>query len=216
MGLGIGKLYFWGTLSLAVYFLTGLYFYNIGNWEGNKNCFNLFAKCLGILCIVFICQSVIMNVQVYAIGSIISLIVLYTINFLILSDQKYLKNNAVKTRKVDEVQLQNIINAVENLFEENKIYRQKGLTLATVSKAIAFPSYQVSKAINHYFSTNFNQFVNQYRIKEAKTLLQDQELNGKIEVIAKEVGFSSATSLYHAFKKEMKITPQTYRNQVKD
>jgi len=211
----LAPLYFWGAFSFLAYFVASLLVFFYQDWNGNKKRFTLFATSLAIICSCFLMQALTNSVQTYAFGSLVVLVVLYIINFLILKDQSYLKTPALKTKKVNVSQQNKIINALEKSFKQNKIYRQKGLTLASVSEAINYPTYQVSKTINQHFGIKFNDYVNQYRIKETKERLHDLDTNDKIEVIAKEVGFSSTSSLYTAFKKEEKVTPQVFRKQVK-
>lgn len=83
-----------------------------------------------------------------------------------------------------------------------------------IAQTIGFPLYQVSQTINQHFGLKFNEFVNKYRVAEVKNRLQDIEANDQIEVIAKEVGFTSTSSLYTAFKKEVQLTPQAFKKQA--
>ena len=58
---------------------------------------------------------------------------------------------------------------------------------------------------------NFNQFVNSYRLKEAKILLkQTPELS--ISEVSELSGFGSVNSFLRIFKNTEKITPTEYRN----
>ena len=78
MGLPIGKLYYWGALTFAAYFLGSLYLYYYHEWNGNKKRFNLFATSVGIICVCFVGQALLSNVQMYAMGSVIALMVAST------------------------------------------------------------------------------------------------------------------------------------------
>jgi len=211
----LGMVYRMGAYILVGYFIISIYIHRSEDWQGNKKQYLLVASSLGVIGSCFVLQAVASNIEMYTMGSIISLVVLYTFNFLILKDKSYFKSPPSASKNVDPKQSSRIVSALEEIFVHNKMYRQKGLTLATVAEIISFPSYQVSKTINQHYGIKFNEFVNQYRIEDVKTRLQDPEANDKIEVIAKEVGFSSTTSLYIAFKKNTKLTPQAYRKQVR-
>ena len=133
---------------------------------------------------------------------------------LLLQKPKSLRVNVNgKLKKEPSKELDTIYQKITVLFEEDKVYRKKGLTLADLSQELQHPVYLVSLAIKEHQDVQFNAFVNAYRVNEVKAKLQDLKANDKIEVIAKEVGFSSTSSLYKAFKEHTKLTPQAYRKE---
>ena len=74
----------------------------------------------------------------------------------------------------------------------------------------------ISKLINEEFEMNFNQFVNNFRINEAKKLLEED--NGKVssmELIAEKSGFGSFNSFTRVFKNITGTTPGNFRNKSK-
>jgi AraC-like DNA-binding protein len=102
------------------------------------------------------------------------------------------------------------------LFEEKEIYRQKGLNKSDVSKAIGTNQNYLSQLINNNFRKSFNEFVNDYRIREAKRLLKEQSEGGEyadytIQTLAEMVGFSGTTRFYAAFKQTVGVTPAEYK-----
>jgi len=52
--------------------------------------------------------------------------------------------------------------------EQDKIYRDQDLTIYKLSKLLGTNSKYVSMVINNYFEKTFVNFVNEYRINEAK------------------------------------------------
>ena len=59
---------------------------------------------------------------------------------------------------------------------------------------------------------NFNQFLNKYRIEEAKKRLKDPEENQFVVLkIAYDVGFNSKSTFNTAFKKFTGMSPSQYR-----
>ena len=56
---------------------------------------------------------------------------------------------------------------------------------------------------------NFSLFINEYRIEEAKRIL-DSKSKLKIEVIAEMCGFNSNSTFYSVFKKITNTTPAKY------
>jgi AraC-like DNA-binding protein len=71
--------------------------------------------------------------------------------------------------------------------------------------------------INEEFGMNFNEFVNKYRLIEAKELLCSKNHNIYTnEHIAEMSGFGSAASFSRVFKESEGITPGNYRNKMQD
>ncbi|RMF59660.1 MAG: AraC family transcriptional regulator, partial [Calditrichaeota bacterium] len=64
---------------------------------------------------------------------------------------------------------------------------------------------------------NFNTFINDYRIKEARHILaNDRERRYTIEAVGEAVGFNSANAFYRAFKKFTGVTPSFFISQLSD
>ena len=73
-------------------------------------------------------------------------------------------------------------------------------------------SYYLSRIINERFGASFNDFVNEYRIKEAKSALRDPgQAERTILDIMYGSGFYSKSTFNTAFKKFTGVTPSKYR-----
>ena len=76
--------------------------------------------------------------------------------------------------------------------EKNKPYRDPELTLDTLSKSSKIPARQISSSIIQFADMNFNTFINQFRVDDAKRMLRDKKYNHlNILGIGFEVGFNS-------------------------
>ena len=89
--------------------------------------------------------------------------------------------------------------------------------MAIVALAIKMnsSSHLISFLINEGFNENFYQFVNRYRIEEAKRLLQSEKhrhLN--MLGIAYESGFNSKTTFNTTFKKLTGLSPTEFQQQA--
>ncbi len=95
--------------------------------------------------------------------------------------------------------------------EEEKLYKNHSISVASLAQHIRWPVNDVSLIINEALSTNFNDLINSYRIRDFKALINNPK-NKKYSILglAKEVGFNSKTSFYRAFKKETGTTPGEY------
>ena len=60
-------------------------------------------------------------------------------------------------------------------------------------------------------TVNFYDFINKYRVEEAKKLLIEDIHNYKILAIAYEVGFNSKATFNRVFKKFTELTPSEFK-----
>ncbi|TKG94984.1 AraC family transcriptional regulator [Puteibacter caeruleilacunae] len=120
------------------------------------------------------------------------------------------KKYARSTLKEDESEY--IWSSLKQLMEEEKVYRNPLLRLNDVAEKLNSPLPHVSQVINEQQGLNFLDYVNQYRVEEAKQLLVSEESKSlTILAIAYEVGFNSKTAFYTSFKKVTNMTPSEYK-----
>ena len=101
---------------------------------------------------------------------------------------------------------------LEKLMEESKPYRSSDLTLPQLSDMLEIPPNYLSQVINERMGYNFFDYVNYYRVTEAKALLTDpSHLEDNIIQIAYQVGFNSKSTFNAAFKKFTQTTPTLFR-----
>ncbi|SDD21389.1 MULTISPECIES: helix-turn-helix transcriptional regulator [Kordiimonas] len=95
------------------------------------------------------------------------------------------------------------------------LYREPGLTVAELAKSIDVQEHRLRKLINmHLGHRNISQFLNDYRIDEAKKRLADvSERHVPILTIAMDVGYLSLRPFNRAFKNRTNQTPSEYREQ---
>lgn len=91
-------------------------------------------------------------------------------------------------------------------FKKEKPWLDPNLTILEVAKHIGSNRTYVSKIINDYMGCNFNNFVNSYRINEAKNLL-DKTPDLSIAEISDLAGFGSVNSFIRILKKVENKTP---------
>ena len=94
---------------------------------------------------------------------------------------------------------------------KDKIFIDKNLNIRDLSVELNTNRTTLSRIINTKFNTNFNNFINEYRIKEACKLYEaniHKTLTNK--AIANKIGFNSESTFYTAFKKFCGVTPSVY------
>ena len=106
---------------------------------------------------------------------------------------------------------------IQHLFEIEKIHHQQGLSVDDVAKRLDISNKQLSNAINQYYGKNFAEYVNTFRVQDAKEMLKQQGGGGKyanytIQAIGEMAGFSDRTAFYRAFKRITNVTPSKYIN----
>jgi AraC-like DNA-binding protein len=99
--------------------------------------------------------------------------------------------------------------------KDERPYLDFELTLQKLALKTDIPEKELSLLINHYLGKHFFDFINEYRINEAKVILANPD---KKEVtileILYQVGFNSKSSFYTAFKKFTNKTPTQYRKEA--
>jgi ligand-binding sensor domain-containing protein/AraC-like DNA-binding protein len=102
-----------------------------------------------------------------------------------------------------------------DLMEVGKVYRDEKLTLLSLAEKLSILRYQLSFILNDHLKSNFNDYINWYRIEEAKKILESSEAEDTtIGAIAIDVGFNSQTTFYKTFKKYTGMTPHKYRKEA--
>lgn len=94
--------------------------------------------------------------------------------------------------------------------ELEKPYIDNELRLVHLADQLGFSTHLLSKVINKKSGKNFNQFVNDYRLQEAKRLLLENP-EYSVKTIYFDVGFNNKATFYNAFKKEFHCTPLQFR-----
>ncbi len=147
----------------------------------------------------------------YIAGPIMYSIVIYFLSF------KAFQLNATELNGYSFKENSNLplFNKISELIMDQKLYLESDLSLAKLSNLIGKSTQSTSSVINQYAKQNFNDFINFYRIQEAKAMLSNME-NDKFTIssIAFDTGFSSLSSFNSAFKKFESQTPSSFRKSV--
>jgi AraC-like DNA-binding protein len=144
----------------------------------------------------------------YIIGPIVYSVVIYFLSY---------KAFELRVTEIDgNVFKQNnnlvLFNKISEFIINDKLYLESDISLSKLSGLVGETTQKTSATINQYAKRNFNDYINYYRIQEAKKLLSIPE-NKKFTIssIAFDTGFSSLSSFNSAFKKFEGITPSSYR-----
>jgi len=98
---------------------------------------------------------------------------------------------------------------IKSLMVEKKIYTDPSLSLTNLAEMAGSNRRYVSEAINKAAHMNLNDYINFYRINEAKKLIAEGE--DSLSDVQYSCGFNSRTTFYTAFKKFTSMTPSEFR-----
>jgi AraC-like DNA-binding protein len=108
---------------------------------------------------------------------------------------------------------QKLVDALMRLMGDERIYRHDNVTIGTLATKLGIPEYRLRRLINQRLGyRNFNVFLNEHRIAEAKAALADpSQAEVPVITIAMDAGFQSLGPFNRAFKATTGITPTEYR-----
>jgi len=119
--------------------------------------------------------------------------------------------NKYRTSTLDPEKAEKCLKQLQRLMEVDKLYRDEELSLDSLAGKLAIAPRYLSQVVNEQFNKNLRDFLNEYRVAEAKEfLVRHGKNNHKILGIALEVGFNSKEVFNRAFKKHTGITPSEF------
>jgi AraC-like DNA-binding protein len=114
--------------------------------------------------------------------------------------------------KLSNTEKETILNNLNSLMNgENKPFLNEKISMIEIAKNIQVSTQQISQVINEKTNLNFNDYVNAFRIEEAKMMLLSPSYSKlTIDAIAQKSGFRSKSAFYVAFKKHTGNTPKEF------
>ncbi|WP_039916973.1 helix-turn-helix domain-containing protein [Cellvibrio mixtus] len=108
-----------------------------------------------------------------------------------------------------------LIEQISRYMDAEKPYLTPALTLEKLAGQLKIQPRLLSNIINRHFDCNFFEFINSYRVEEAKRMLADNRYSDKTMLdIMLDVGFNSKATFNTLFKKKAGMTPSEYRRAV--
>jgi AraC-like DNA-binding protein len=123
-----------------------------------------------------------------------------------ISRKKYVKSG-LTDENADEV-----FNRLNEFMLSSKSFLDSNLNLPGLAKQLNISTHHLSQIINKKAEQNFFEYINKFRIEEAKRLLKNPEMNHlTISAIGFEVGFNSTSTFNSVFKNLTGTTPSKYQ-----
>ena len=96
--------------------------------------------------------------------------------------------------------------------EERKLFRNPELKLELLASELDINTHQLSRLLNERLQKSFNDYVNEYRIKDFIARLGDRDFQHYSMLgLATESGFKSKSTFNSSFKKHTGKTPTQFR-----
>ncbi|MEZ4792210.1 MAG: helix-turn-helix transcriptional regulator [Gelidibacter sp.] len=101
----------------------------------------------------------------------------------------------------------------KRMLVEDRLFLDSNLSLEAIADILEISKGHLSRTINSELGMGFNDYVNSFRVDEAKTyLLHPDFSNYTLEAIGLEAGFNSKSTFYSTFKKITGLTPLQFKN----
>lgn len=190
--------------------------------SGRKQMRLLFLSCILVSAGLIMLLSeggVINGVDIYAtilpdyLPKLFSSVLVYTLSILMLKNGDYFGKPKAKYRKsgLQDSLRQRKIEQLYLLFEHEKPFLQKSYSLSQLANHLQLSPHLTSQLINEGLQKKFFELIHDYRMKEAKSQLEQNAEVPKMEYLAYDLGYGSKSAFYTAFKKETGLTPLQYR-----
>lgn len=99
------------------------------------------------------------------------------------------------------------------LMKEEEVYKDMEISLATFAERMSITPHQLSQFLNEHLSLDFRNFINSYRVEEAKKILLSRPGEGILNICF-DVGFNSKSTFNTVFKKQTGMSPSEFRSGV--
>ena len=117
----------------------------------------------------------------------------------------------IQKEKFNESELETWKAKILKLMIEEKLYLQPELNLSDIANRLKTNISVLSGVVNNAFGKNFNDFVNEYRVKEFQELIQlPENKNITLLGIAFDCGFNSKATFNRAIKKFTGKSPKDF------
>lgn len=110
----------------------------------------------------------------------------------------------------NEDNLKKIFDRILYALEKEKIYTNPTLSLSETAEHVKSNDKYVSAAIAENANMNYSNFINFYRINEAKRLIYE-EGHFNLNEVMYACGFNSRTTFYNSFKKHTGLSPKQFK-----
>ncbi len=114
--------------------------------------------------------------------------------------------------QLGNVDVASVVRRLEQLMEEERLFADETLGLASLAGALGISSHQLSELFNEQLQTGFSRYLRERRVREARRLLVEEPDEAVLD-IGLRCGFNSSSAFYAAFRDVAGMAPGRYRRQ---
>lgn len=140
-------------------------------------------------------------------------LIAFSTSYVILSESRFFKKSwiADKYETIKNAKTDLTFEEIQSYVDDHGYFLSQKASLNDLASHLNVHANQISKIINKENESNFNDFINEKRVQEAKFRLTDiKYLNLTNEAIGISVGFKSKSAFYNAFKKHTGTSPSAF------
>jgi len=120
-------------------------------------------------------------------------------------------NSKYEGSSLKQDEIPDYIIKLNRLMENEKVYLNNVIRLSDLSEMMTINKHHLSQIINQHYGLSFYDFINQFRVNEAKDIIIKHPEYTLLQV-AFDSGFNNKTSFVNAFKKFEKVPPSKFRD----
>ncbi|WP_323814179.1 AraC family transcriptional regulator [Cellvibrio sp. NN19] len=135
--------------------------------------------------------------------------------FGLINTRQLLNAHVVPAAKpVQPTKMDHKVEIIEKAIHEDKLFLESNINLERFAEQIGLKPRDISAILKMHYQSNFFEFINRYRVEEAKRLLLSPEFKDEtiLEIIYKS-GFNSPSAFHRFFKRMVDMTPTEFRQQ---
>ena len=123
----------------------------------------------------------------------------------LLGSLEEIANRQYQTTTLHNVDCEEVKQQLDTLMTINKVYQDTELSLSSMAEMLSLKSHQLSELINTQLGVSFSSYLRYKRVEAAGILLKT-EPESSVLAIGLDVGFSSQSAFYSAFKEVYSMT----------
>ncbi|MBM9502644.1 helix-turn-helix transcriptional regulator [Leptospira sp. 201903071] len=121
-----------------------------------------------------------------------------------------IQKNSSKKSLLGDIDIDALEKQLSYLIQEERIYLDEDIRLPNVAEELGVSVHQLSSYLNDHKGINFNNYINRFRVREAKEILINDPSRPVISV-GNAVGFNSNSVFHRAFLRETGMSPKKFR-----
>ncbi|MEO9806067.1 MAG: helix-turn-helix transcriptional regulator [Reichenbachiella sp.] len=122
----------------------------------------------------------------------------------------------IADKKPPSVRTTDLAAHLENLMEEEKLFKKPDLSLAVIAGQMNASTHALTLVLKEHFKCSYYDFVNDYRVADTiERFKMGDDRQYTIKTIAEEAGFRSKTTFIKAFRKKTGMLPKEFISSVR-